>query len=130
MVSCESQKHFKNLVLHKHIYTQPKNQILEPILLDQSFKVPNFIEDINSRLLQEDIFHKSAWDGNLLSASLNQVFTDASFLHYTWAKVFRCIHHRLKECLQHSKQKLTSGTKIFISWKITVFFWCTVLSHF
>lgn len=135
-ISCSLNAPVQFLVCHKSFpkffyytkrtYTQPKIQI--PILLDQPPKVPNFIEDINARLLQEDIFYKSAWDGNLLSAGLDEVLTDASLLHYVWAKVFCCIHHRLKECLQHSKQKITLDTGIHFSLGVTALF-CQI-QHF
>ena len=64
--------------------------------------LPNFVKDINSRLLQQDIFNKGTWDGNLFSAGMNQVLSNVGFFHHGGAKILSSINHGLKQRLQCS----------------------------
>lgn len=67
--------------------------------------LPNFVKDINSRLLQQDIFNKGTWDGNLFSAGTNQVLSDVGLFHHIGTKVLGSVHHGFERSLQCS----TSG---------------------
>lgn len=64
--------------------------------------LPNFVKDINSRLLQQDIFNKGTWDGNLFSAGMNQVLSNVGFSHHIGAEILGSINHGLKQRLQCS----------------------------
>lgn len=64
--------------------------------------LPNFVKDINSRLLQQDIFNKGTWDGNLFSAGMNQVLSNVGFSHHIGAKILGSVNHGLKQRLQCS----------------------------
>lgn len=65
--------------------------------------LPNFVKDINSRLLQQDIFNKGTWDGNLFSAGMNQVLPNVGFFHHIGTKILGSINHGLKQRLQRNK---------------------------
>lgn len=69
--------------------------------------LPNFVKDINSGLLQQDIFNKGTWDGNLFSAGMNQVLSNVGFSHHIGAKILGSINHGLEQRLQCS----TSGER-------------------
>lgn len=69
--------------------------------------LPNFVKDINSRLLQQDIFNKGTWDGNLFSAGMNQVLSNVGFFHHVGTQILGSINHGLKQRLQCS----TSGER-------------------
>lgn len=67
--------------------------------------LPNFVKDVNSRLLQQDIFNKGTWNGNLFSAGMNQVLSDVGFFHHIGTKIFSSINHGLQQRLQCSTVK-------------------------
>lgn len=64
--------------------------------------LPNFVKNINSRLLQQDIFNEGTWNGNLFSAGMNQVLSDVGFFHHIGTKVLSSIDHGLQQRLQCS----------------------------
>lgn len=68
--------------------------------LGNTMDIPNFVKNVNSRLFQEDIFNKGAWDGNLFGAGVDQVLSDVGFSHHTGAEVLSGIHHGFKQTLQ------------------------------
>lgn len=70
-------------------------------LLWIDINLPNFVKDINSRLLQQDIFNKGG-DGNLFSAGMNQVLSNVGFSHHIGAKRLGSVNHGLKQRLQCS----------------------------
>lgn len=62
--------------------------------------LPNFVKDVNSRLLQQDIFNKGTWDGDLFSAGMNQVLSDVGFLHHVGTQILGSVDHGLEQHLQ------------------------------
>lgn len=61
---------------------------------------PNFVKDVNSRLLQQDILNKGAWNGNLFSAGMNQVLSNVGFLHHVGTQILGSVNHGLQQHLQ------------------------------
>lgn len=74
----------------------------------QQASLPDFVQDVDPRLLQQHILHEGAWDGDLLGAGVDQVLPDVGSLHHAGAKVLSSIDHGLEQGLQGTRERVTA----------------------